>query len=197
MKPYYEEKGITIYHADCREVLPTLAPADLMLTDPPFEGYDGEQGRDWVYVPLEDLPFPSTRQFIFWSATKDFPLDYSAVHIWHKPNGRSNEHYERIFERNGQKVCRVWRESAINSQVAAQMCGDVFTEHPTQKPIRLIRNILLLAKASSVLDPFMGSGTTLRAAKDLGLDAVGVELNERYCEIAAKRLQQEVLPLTA
>ena len=66
--------------------------------------------------------------------------------------------------------------------------------HPTQKPVRLMRwCISLYPDAVSILDPFMGSGTTLRAAKDLGRKAIGIEIEERYCEIAANRLRQEVL----
>lgn len=68
--------------------------------------------------------------------------------------------------------------------------------HPTQKPTALFRHLLGVVPGSPViLDPFMGSGTTLRAAKDCGLKAIGVEVDERYCEIAAKRMAQEVLPL--
>jgi hypothetical protein len=69
-------------------------------------------------------------------------------------------------------------------------------QHPTQKPEALMQWCLVKAeKARSVLDPFMGSGTTLFAAKRIGLRAVGIEREERYCEIAARRLQQEALPL--
>tara|TARA_Y100000310_G_C20589872_1_gene767415 strand:+ start:193 stop:540 length:348 start_codon:yes stop_codon:yes gene_type:complete len=87
------------------------------------------------------------------------------------------------------------RRIVINRNAIAQD-GAV---HPTQKPLRLIRWSLSFAdkqeEAKSILDPFMGAGTTLRAAKDLGRQAIGIELEETYCEIAAKRLAQEVLPL--
>jgi site-specific DNA-methyltransferase (adenine-specific) len=68
-------------------------------------------------------------------------------------------------------------------------------EHITQKPESLIRELLSIAPPGIVLDPFMGSGTTLRAAKDLNRRAIGIEIEERYCEIAAERCRQEVLAL--
>jgi len=67
--------------------------------------------------------------------------------------------------------------------------------HPTEKPIELLRDVIRSVPGETVLDPFMGSGTTLRAAKDLGRKAIGIEIEERYCEIAAKRLAQEVMAL--
>ena len=75
--------------------------------------------------------------------------------------------------------------------------GGVPNQHETQKPLKLIKELVRLFsnKAQTILDPFMGSGTTLRAAKDLGRQAIGIEIEEKYCEIAAKRLAQEVLSL--
>ncbi len=76
--------------------------------------------------------------------------------------------------------------------------GDDVLEHPTQKPEELMRWCMTLRwtkEFKTILDPFMGSGTTLRACKDLGRKAIGIELEEKYCEIAARRMEQEVLAL--
>jgi site-specific DNA-methyltransferase (adenine-specific) len=81
------------------------------------------------------------------------------------------------------------------NRMALQLDG---ASHPTQKPWKLMSWCISFApEATSVCDPFMGSGTTLRAAKDRGLEAIGIEIEESYCEIAAKRLAQRVLPLEA
>jgi len=99
---------------------------------------------------------------------------------------REYEDLRRYFDcRSGDQKTDIWR-----FPVEAERCG-----HPTQKPRGIISYMVRLSCRPNglVLDPFMGSGTTLRAAKDLGRRAIGIEIEERYCEMAAKRLQQEVL----
>ena len=197
MEPYCSENGITIYHGDCREVLPFLPQADLVLTDPPYPNMDGRVST-FTQTSINFLANLSCRQLVFWHSKGEFPLSFNAVHIWSKQTGCQSE-YERIFERNSTNGhWRVFNAYLINSTVAAQFTGDVFTGHYSQKPIKLITKLLLMAPtANLILDPFMGSGTTLRAAKDLGRRAIGIEIEERYCEIAANRLRQEVLSFEA
>ncbi len=189
IKPYYESEGITIYRADCRDILPHLEPVDLVLTDPPYPDFNDEHGKTWEYTPIECLLIIPQKQFIFWPASRNFPLGYTSIHVWHKPNGQSNEHYEFIYERNGLKVFRVYRVPIINYQTLPE-----WTNHPTQKPLKLIRQ-LITKEANTILDPFMGSGTTLVAAKQLGRKAIGIEIEEKYVKIAIERLRQKVLPL--
>lgn len=187
MTPYYDEDGITIYHGDCREWTGT---SDAVVTDPPYPDYwTVEYGYDPTLIDV--LKVWDCLQFVFWSAKATFPLDYSAVHVWDKKVGAASQ-YERIFERNGGSAYRMYRHYLINSTVAAQFGHDTFTGHPSQKPIRLMRE-LVSATVGTVLDPFMGAGSTLAAAKQLGRRAIGIEIEEKYCEIAVQRLAQGVL----
>jgi site-specific DNA-methyltransferase (adenine-specific) len=102
--------------------------------------------------------------------------------IWlFSPAGIKGQHFETS----------VWPEPVIPTWG--------YKHHKNEKPLALMRRLVawISADDAAVLDPFMGSGTTLRAAKDLGRRAIGIEIDERYCEIAAKRMAQEVLPLVA
>jgi site-specific DNA-methyltransferase (adenine-specific) len=188
--PYFQDDSVTIYHADCRDILPLLPKVDLVLTDPPYPDFNNEHGKDWEYVDITTLPELGVQSYWFWPCTRDFPLDWTARHVWHKPNGQSEQHYEFIYERLGKKTCRVFRYPIINYQTLPE-----WTPHPSQKPIKLVKALVLLTKAQLILDPFMGSGTTLRAAKDLGRKAIGIEIEEKYCAIAAKRMSQSVMSL--
>ncbi len=171
--------------------MPEIEPVDLVLTDPPYPDFNTDHGKNWVQTSINFLAEFSCRQFVFWPAKGNFPLEYTAIHVWHKPNGQSNWHYERIFERNGQSIYRAWSIPIIQYKTLPE-----WVPHPTQKPLRLIRKILkdcLKNKFGILLDPFMGSGTTLVAAKQLNRKAIGIEIEEKYCEIAAKRLSQEMI----
>ncbi len=194
MKPYYEHAGITIYHGDCRDVLPSLEPVPLTVTDPPYPHYT-ELG--WK-IPCVASVLGPLREWgtlvVFWPPNLHAPLPQpQQEHIWNKPHVYGH-HYEKVFVYGSTSGrCKVWREMAILPNY--NHCKEEFTEHPTQKPMALMMAILAEYDGNTVLDPFMGSGTTLRAAKDLSRKAIGIEIEERYCEIAAERLSQEVLNL--
>ena len=205
--PYYDHGGITIYHGDCREILPHLPKVDLVLTDPPYGvGYDyGEASDDdpkhhwpWMLDTLalmrEVAPVVMThRQEAVWRLPKP---DHLA--IWHKTLAMGYAirgwlaHWEPVFV-YGAAVARTDNgNKAASFDVWSLPCVPNKHGHPAEKPERLFRQLITVFLPETCCDPFMGSGTTLRAAKDLGRKAIGIEIEERYCEIAAKRLQQEV-----
>ena len=202
MTPYYERGGVCLYLGDCREVLALVAaePGDLMLTDPPFPGYRNVYGNayEMTAADIAGVLRYGARSLVFWPALLAAPLpDAAAEHIWHKPNqGNGSHQYERIFAYGEwPRRCKVYRVAVIlpnYCQFAAE-CVD----HPCQKPLKLVRQLLDEGKAARIIDPFAGSGTVLVAAKERGIPAIGIEIEERYCEIAAMRLSQEILPLEA
>lgn len=217
MTPYYEESGIVIYHGDCREILPSLPKVDLVLTDPPygialntdysrFKSTD-VQGRSYTVVEGDGAVmdftflFSTANQCVVWGANnwpQQLPFDplRDGWLCWDK---RTNETADAILGSPFEMAVVLGQRTY--KMIRLQHCGVKNGDgdragrlHPTQKPVRLMRRVLELFQASTtILDPFMGSGTTLRAAKDLGRKAIGIEIEEKYCEIAANRLRQEVL----
>jgi site-specific DNA-methyltransferase (adenine-specific) len=202
MKPYYEHAGVTIYHGDCREILPTLAAVDLVLTDPPYgvefaEWDDIKQTvhyREWLDLCLglsKNVTFTcGWPRLADWCAIKK----PTAFLYWHKPGcmGFGPFGFTHI------DPMPVYGPVKMNGSHDVVMAPIIVSEtiHPTEKPIKWARgSIRKFRNVESVLDPFCGSGTTLEAAKSLGLRAIGIEINERYCEISARRLAQEMLPL--
>lgn len=209
MKPYYDDgKGMVIYHGDCREILPTLPKVDLVLTDPPYGiGRDGGRpstskhgGRKpyeflgWDSAAPEkeifNLIFQCSDHQIIWGANY-FPAHLRPSMgwlVWDKGQDICSSDCELAFTSFERALRRI-----VLNRVELLKDG---TNHPTQKPLKLITWCMSFAPdAQTILDPFMGSGTTLRAAKDLGRKCIGIELEEKYCEIAAKRLSQEVFAL--
>jgi len=235
MKPYYADDAVTIYHADCREVLPTLERVDHVITDPPYSeathsgarslvddkryGGTGENvvridfgstsadeiravfeaasprrwtiaTIDWRHMlPLEQCP-PSGSRFVRFG-------------VWVKPNGAP--------QFTGDRPATGWEAIAFLHADAGKMRWNgggkraVWTfvtahaEHPTAKPLSLMCALIsdFTDPGDLILDPFGGSGTTARAAKDLGRRCILIEREERWAEVAAKRMAQSVLPLEA
>lgn len=208
MKPYYESKGIVIYHGDCREVLAAVDPkADLVLSDPPYgmnykpmRGSDGSKlfkdaviGDDRPFDPSHLLRFGS---MILWGANwyaDRLPASGGWI-VWDKtPNGKKAGFIASDAELAWTNI--LTRTFKFSLQWGGEAHNGEEHYHPTQKPISLMRWCLtdVAKEAQTILDPYMGSGTTLVAAKETGRRAIGIELEERYCEIAVRRLAQEVL----
>lgn len=212
LKPYYQDSHATIYHGDCREILPQLPKVDLVLTDPPYGisgsvGYNssfasrrskwqrrkGHTPQDWDKEALNDIGLILScggSQIVWGGNYLTLPPSRGWL-AWHKPDApptmASIELAWTCFNMNARLFsCSI---SATN----AERVG-----HPTQKPLAVMLWCLGFAPlAQTIIDPFMGSGTTLVAAKQLGRKVIGIEIFEAYCEIAAKRLQQEYLPLAS
>ena len=208
MKPYFEEEGITIYHGDCREVLPTLGGGiDLVITDPPY-GMDFRSNHRIVRheaiagdheLPLDAILLAigaaqrAAYVFCRWDNLTELPMPRSVL-VWVKNNWSmgdlKHEHgrqWEAVafYPKDGHEFI-----NRIPDVIHADRTGNEM--HPTQKPLSLLKTIIAANVGDVVLDCFMGSGTTLRAAKDLGRKAIGIEIYEPYCEIAAKRLSQKI-----
>lgn len=215
MKPYYERNGITIFHGNCLEIMPSLPGVDLLLADPPYgmknnpdssrfsggtRGHISKKGNNGKFktkiigdnIAFDPIPFLSFNKVVLWGMNhfaKMLPVGTTLVWIkkYSKAFGSFLSDAELAWMKGG---CGVYckRDLSLLSETRQR-------QHPNQKPISLMKWCIEKAgNPEMVLDPFMGSGTTLRAAKDLNHKAIGIEIEEKYCEIAAKRLSQEVLP---
>jgi DNA modification methylase len=196
VKPYYDDGSVVIYHGDCREILPRVE-ADVLVTDPPYPNNAGHFD-DAVPVAESVLRAWGGDAIVFWTELVAPPLrcPLVAVHVWHRANvnGRPYEPAYHFAIDGIKRRSDVLRHAAIFDGVGPG-CWE-YLGHPTQKPVALMQ--ALIEKVGGVtLDPFAGSGSTLRAAKNLGRKAIGIEIEERYCEIAAQRCAQEVLALEA
>lgn len=200
MTPYYDEDGITIYHGDCRDVLPTLT-ADVVVTDPPYGHGDRWSGGTWATNPIYDAAFEwdarpipddimalvlrAAPQTIVWGGNY-YALPPSRCWLaWVKSNQMETMADFELAWTNLDRPSKQFTEARN---------PDGKREHPTQKPLSLMRWCLSFVPTGIVLDPFMGSGTTLVAAKQAYRRAIGIERHEPYCEIAARRLAQRMLP---
>jgi site-specific DNA-methyltransferase (adenine-specific) len=249
MKPYYQDDAVTIYHGDCREILPTLGPVDLVLTDPPYgvtnlawdkliEGWLQRvrilpTGSMWMFGSLRFL-MAMAPHLGKWKMAQDI--------IWAKHNG-SNFHadrFRRIHELCAQFYQGAWGDTykcpqytqdatsrTVRRKARPAHMGNIgssayeshdggprlqhsiikvrschgYAQVPTQKPIGIIEPLVRYSCPSggTILDPFVGSGSTLAVSKALGRHAIGIDIEEKCCEIAASRLSRplpvdEVIP---
>ena len=211
IEPYYSDDFVTIYHGDCKEILPGLS-FDVVVTDPPYgisyvsnmaldgpskpiHGDDTTDLRDYVIKAADGKPM-----LIFGTWKMPRPAETRELLIWHKNNvgpgmgdlslpwGPAHEEIYVIGEGwTGKRRSNVYSVKGYSAGAKER------PDHPTPKPVFLMRELVERSPQGVILDPFMGSGSTLRAAKDLGRKAIGIEIDEQYCETAVKRLAQEVL----
>lgn len=239
MKPYYESGGITIYNADCLEVMETLQPGtvDVIFTDPPYSSgarqsaqmrgrgsmrrEEGKHGSD-RWFGTDNLTAHGFSMLVRLLSVEALRLTKKDGHLFSFIDWRQWPVLAGATESAGWYLrgCLVWdkvhfgmgngfRQQAefilhasngVADNFIRHDLGTVFRQerhsedaHPTMKPERIIGDMLSAVPGDLVLDPFMGSGTTMVAAKHLGKRGIGIEISEEYCELAAKRLAQEVL----
>ena len=227
MRLYYQQSGITIYHGDCRDVLELweglrTQSFDLLLTDPPYgigvaktgRVGSGKRTKSNGFAVLDATDFGAVtwdgdtcadvmprlraitrQQIIFGGNYYDLPPSRSWL-VWDKQNDATDFADAELAWTNLDQAVRIIR-FRWNGMLQGSGVPKEPRLHPTMKPEPVIRWALLQTNCDTVLDPFMGSGTTLVAAKRLGKQAVGIEREERYCEIAVMRLQQEALDFSA
>lgn len=248
--PYYADDTVTLYHGDCRDILPLLTDVDAIITDPPYssggmyradrvvstankyqishetyrsygtfsgDNRDQRSFEKWV-DSWASMCLPLVGEgggigvFIDWrnvacviDAIQIAGWVYRGLTPWHKGvDLRPNKGW---FRRNVEFI--VWGSAGplpMGSAVDQDSWDGLFVarvndgdkQHQTGKPVDLMRQMLSVRPEwRTYLDPFCGSGSTLRAAKDLGRHAIGIEIEERYCEIAVRRLAQGVLTIGA
>lgn len=235
MKPYYDDGTVTIYHGDCREILPAVC-GEVLVTDPPYgtnlypsdtDVLTAEMFTAWIgrFAVVTVFGWPERLvalcgaagvvpdEWITWWPTNARTRGYNRVGLWREVEcvamfGRCDWGLLRQPRRarsspskdagvrgkredpRGARMGDVWRDESPN--LNPNQRGRL---HPNEKPVSLMRRLLTVTEDDLVVDPFMGSGSTLRAAKEMGRRAIGIEIEERYCEIAARRMSQEALDL--
>ena len=217
--PYYSDDYVTLYHGDCREIDAWLS-ADVLVTDPPY-GIDWNQpaylaagrtrgqrtkrhdgilndgdaaARDTALLMWGDRP-----GLVFGSSERPTPVGTRRTLVWRKP-ADSGLFGSTIWRKDWDPIFMVgkWPQvPASTSSIIPTDCGShreyAQGVHPHAKPVDTLQRLIDKCPSGVIADPFAGSGSTLVAAKRLGRKAIGVELDEQYCEIAAKRLAQGVL----
>lgn len=218
--PYFQDDMSAIYHGDCMEILNDITDKiDLVVTDPPYEiitsggGIGGRREYLSDIKGFTDCGFDMNildrfdNWFCFCSKDSLIRLLQKAeknrwmLITWNKPNPAplSNGNYlpDTEYIVHSFQPKRLFGEFENKSRYIIHPCQSGKTGHPNEKPVKVIKKLVALGSENgdTVLDMFMGSGTTLVAAKELGRKSIGIEREERYCELAARKMTQNILPL--
>ncbi len=215
MNPYYRDEWVTIYHGDCREILPELPKVDLVLTDPPYNAKDIGFNKNTYAGQVMQLPDNEYKNFCKdWFdacvATSDLMAFTSGIsNIWNYPQAKWVLCWDKSnsLSRNVYGGINAWEPVLVYGKPHNRLDKDIkrtsvfstglASNHPCPKPTAFWDWLILtLSKDNeSILDPFLGSGTTAYCAKKLNRKCIGIEIEEKYCEIAAKRCSQSVMKL--
>lgn len=222
MKPYYEENGVAIYNGDCREVLLLIEQPDTCVVDPvwPNSVFPGVANPQQLFGEMAEV-LTSERLVVHLGCTSDVrflcavPVRYVYLRTcWLRyarpsyrgrilvgsdvayafgpaPPSRNGRHVlsgETTASNNATK----WQNTGRGSGSSVDTDYDALP-HPAPRRYEHLNWLLNVFVDKGVIDPFMGTGTTIHAAKNAGIPAIGIEIEERYCEIAANRLRQSVL----
>jgi len=209
IKWYYSDKWVAIAHADCRDILPELPKVDLVLTDPPYGiNYQSARRTEWqrkdkIQGDLEypvwifDLqPTSALLVWCRWDILPKLPLPKSFI-VWDKGN-HSMGNLQHEYGRRWEAVAfypmehHAFIKRPIDIIYAMRVSPDKLV-HPNEKPVGAVLPLIYHNKGELILDPFLGSGTTCFCAKKLQRKSIGIEIEEKYCEIAAKRCSQMVM----
>lgn len=212
MRPYYDHAGVTIFHGDCREILPNISIAQTIVTDPVWPNSllklkGADRPLELFTEAAAFFPRICQRAVVHLGCTSDprfllaIPKELPFLRTcWLRLNFPS--YRGRILI--GSDVAYAFGTAPKSRKGHHLLPGECSTNdtdmdisikrkrHPCARKLNHLRWLLNVFGEGIILDPFMGSGTTLRAAKDLGFPAIGIEVEEKYCEAAAKRLSQEV-----
>ena len=212
--PYYQDEHVTLYHGDCLTEHREWLEADVLVTDPPY-GYSHTSNRTGKFkgeVIANDGDL-ATRDaalsewgnrpaLVFGSWKRARPADTRAVLVWDKGDGVGMGDLAMPWKPNWEEIY------VLGTGFTGRRGSSVFTghtvvswaskgrDHPNMKPVSLMERLIEKCPPGVIADPFAGSGSTLIAARNLGRQAIGVELEERYCELIAKRLSQGAFDLT-
>ena len=213
MEPYWTDGQVTLYHGDCREVTEWLA-ADVLVTDPPYgraneiSGYKGTKRLrgarivgDLDTTMRDDVLARWTKSaVVFGDLLLPVPREARQVLVYRKSAVAGAHGTFGGFRRDAEAIYLVgpWQYSGIGGRscVLATGARDIPAtryQHPHAKPVDVMETLIMACPPGVIADPFAGSGSTLVAARNQGRHAIGVEIDERYCEAAARRLDQGVL----